>query len=1116
MRVPALLLATCLSAAAQTECVETKLENGLTLLVQEDHAAPVATVSVWYRVGSRNERPGQTGMSHLIEHMMFKGTPTHGKGEYSRTIKRNGGEYNAVTSFDFTAYYEVLASDRLDVAFELEADRMANLLFDPGEFEAEREVVKEERRTRIDDQPFGQAVESLFATAFQAHPYHWPTIGWRSDLDRVTRDECYAYYKRHYVPNNATVLVVGDVDPKEVEEKVRATFGAILKGEKVPHVEITEPEQRGERRFKIRRETQVTGVGLGWHVPNSAHEDGAAITVLQTILSNGESARIPKALMKDKQTALIAICLYQGDMIDPSLFIAFGVARPDKKAEDVERGILEEVQRIQDEPPTAKELERARNQIVAGRQFGAESSQALAIQLGTYQMVQGWDLGDRLLERIASVTAEDVQRVAKKYLTEDNRTVGTLVLPAAQAPKLAPPRGTGAAISPSDIKRVRLENGLTILVVERHGHPTVSLGALVRAGSAWDLPGKEGAASLTASAAVRGTPTRTPDAIDEAVDFVGGSWTASCDPDGATLTGKFLSKDLDLGLDLLTDSLRNASFPEKEVERLRGLVFGGIKAAKDQPSDVARKEFERIVYDGHPYGHASEGTEASIGMIERDDLVNFHRNLYAPNFTTIVIVGDVAAEEVVARLTKALGDWHTKEGPPGMASEAKPGDGIRLRIVDKPLEQATLVVGHRAVPRSHPDYYALKLMNDILGGGGLYNRLANDIRDKNGLAYSVGSAFRHRAQAGAFHVELQTKVASARQALGLVLEHLRRIREEGVTEGELEESRAYFLGSFPLAFETNAELVTQLLTIEAHGLGVEYLSEYAERMKAVTKADVDRVAKEHLRPEELVLVMVGDRAKTNLEVAGLGKVTEVEEARTTVPHVDPEPEAVAEVDRAIEAQGGAALLGMKDLTVDADTLLSSPMGQMQAKITLRIKRPNKWLADVAMGPMKVKQGFDGSKFWFEAMGTVKEVQGGDAMNVGGVGLLCPLLEMKEKETSFTTRRDGELDGRPAVLVDAHKEDGTVQTLYLDSETHLLLKSEGVQVTPQGKARVETFFRDYKAYGAITVPSHVEGLSDGKKSQEFKVADVKLDTGLEDSLFTMPEGKAPVKPPKENR
>lgn len=1116
MRIPALLLATCLAAAAQTACVETKLDNGLTLLVQEDHAAPVATVTVWFRVGSRNERPGQTGMSHLIEHMMFKGTPTHGKGEYSRTIKRNGGEYNAVTTYDFTAYYEVLASDRLDVAFELESDRMTNLIFDPREFEAEREVVKEERRTRIDDQPFGQAVESLFATAFQAHPYHWPTIGWRSDLDRVTRDECYAYYKRHYVPNNATVLVVGDVDPKEIEEKVRATFGAIPRGEEVPEVEITEPEQRGERRFKIRRETQVTGVGLGWHVPNSAHEDGAAITVLQTILSNGESARIPKALMKDKQCALIAICLYQGDMIDPSLFIAFGVARPDKKVEDVERGILEEVQRIQDEPPTTKELERARNQIVAGRQFSAESSQALAIQLGTYQMVRRWDLGDLLLERVESVTAEDVQRVAKKYFTEDNRTVGTLVAPVAQAPKLAPLRGTGAAISPSDIKRVRLENGLTILVVERHGHPTVSLGAFVRAGSAWDLPGKEGAASLTASAAVRGTPTWTPDSIDEAVDFVGGSLTASCDLDGATLTAKFLSKDFDLGLEMLTDSLRSASFPEKEVERLRGMAFGGIKAAKDQPSDVARKEFERIVYDGHPYGHASDGTELSIGAIERDDLVNLHRNLYAPNFTTVAVVGDVSAEEVVAKLTKALGDWEPKEGPPGMASEVKPGDGIRLRIVDKPLEQATLVVGHRAVPRSHPDYYALKLMNDVLGGGGLYNRLANDIRDKNGLAYSVGSAFRHRAQAGTFHVELQTKVASARQALALVLEHLTRIREEGVTEDELEESRSYFLGSFPLAFETNAELVTQLLTIEAHGLGVEYLSEYAEKMKAITKADVDRVAKEHLRPEELVLVMVGDRAKANLEVAGLGKVTEVEEAKTTIPQVQPEPEAVAEVERAIEAQGGAALVGMKDLTVDADATLSSPMGQMQAKITLRIKRPDKMLADVAMGALKIKQGFDGVKFWVEAMGTVQEVQGGDAINVGGVGLLCPLVEMKEKGTSFTTRREGEFEGKPAVLVDAHKDDGTVLTLYLDAETHLLVKSEGVQVTPQGKAKVETFFRDYKPYDAITVPSHVEGLTDGKKSQEFKVADVKLDTGLEDKIFEMPEGKAPVKPPKENR
>lgn len=1110
MRIPAILLTACVAAAAQNTCVETKLDNGLTLLVQEDHAAPLATVSVWYRVGSRNERPGLTGISHLIEHMLFKGTPTHGKGEFSRIVKRNGGEYNAVTTYDYTATYEVLASDRLDVAYELEADRMSNLLMDPAEFAAEREVVKEERRMRLDDQPFGQAATALFAHAYVAHPYHWPTIGWRSDLDAITRDDCFAYYKKYYVPNNATVLVVGDVDPKEAEEKVRVAFGTTPKGADVPEVGIVEPEQHGEVRFKLHRETQVSGLGIAWHVPNLAHEDAAALTVLQTVLSNGESARIPKALVKDKQVAMIAIALYQGDLVDPGLFIAYGIANPGKRVEDVEQGILEEIARIQATPPSAKELERARNQVFAQQEFAAESSQALTMQLGMYQVVKKWDLGDRLLDAVTRVSPEDVQRVAKMYLTEDNRTIGTL-MPPPEPPKLRPPGKGGAAITPDQIKRVKLANGLTVLVVERHGHPTASIAALVRAGSAWDLPGKAGVASLTASAVLRGTPTRTPDAIDEAIDFVGASLTAACEEDGATFRGKCLTKDFDATLDLLADSLQNASFPAGEVERLRGLAFGGLKAAKDQPSHVATEEFERIVFDGHPYGHPAEGTEASLGMIARDDLVNLHRDLYAPNFTTIAVVGDVSADEAIAKVTKAFADWKPKEGPPGVFPEVKPGDSIRLRIVDKPLEQATLIVGHRAVPRSHPDYYAIKLLNDILGGGGLYNRLANDIRDKHGLAYSVASGFKHRAQAGEFEVELQTKVASARQALGLVLEHLHRIRDEGVTPEELEESRAFYLGSFPLAFETNADLAGQLLNMEEYGLGVEYLSEYPEKMKAVTKADVDRVAKEHLRPEELVIVMVGDRAKANLEVAGLGKVTEVGEAKPSVPHVEAEPEAEVEVDRAIEAQGGAALTGMKDITIDCDTKMQSPMGLMEMKLHLQIKPPDRMAADVNMGGMKIRLGNDGTKMWMSAAGTVQEVKGTDAMNVGGLGALCPLLEARQKKAAFTGRRDGDVGGRKAILIDGHNEDGSVMTYFLDAETHLLLKSEGMQVTPQGRAKVESLFADYQKYGAATLPASVTGTIEGKPANEFKVHDVQIDTGIEDSIFEMPKGKQP--PPK---
>ena len=416
------------SARAQAPAVlAATLDNGLRVLLLEDHRSPIVSFQVWYRVGSRNEERGRTGIAHFLEHMLFKGTPKYGRGQFARLVEQNGGQDNAFTSQDVTSYYVNIAADKLDLVVDLESDRMVNALLDPKEIASEREVVIEERRTRTEDDPNGFLGEEVGALAFRAHPYGQPIIGWMEDIKRITPEEIRAFYKTYYQPNNAIVVAVGAFEAPVLMEKIKTQFGRIPRAPAPPVVTAAEPVQNGARRLLVQKEAQLPIVYLAYPVPNQTSPDAPALEILSTILSSGRSSRLYRSLIYDRQLALDAGGDYSWFAFDPNLFWFWATAMPGQTTETLEKELLAEMDKLGKEPVSDLELQRARNQIEAAFVFQDDSVHRRASMLARFETIGGHGLKDKYLERIRAVTAADVQRVARAYFIEQHKNVGVLL-----------------------------------------------------------------------------------------------------------------------------------------------------------------------------------------------------------------------------------------------------------------------------------------------------------------------------------------------------------------------------------------------------------------------------------------------------------------------------------------------------------------------------------------------------------------------------------------------------------------------------------------------------------------------------------------------------------------
>lgn len=879
---------------------ESVLPNGLTVLTKEVHTAPVVYFSVWYKAGSVNEGLGQTGMSHLLEHMLFKGTKTRGPGVISATLQNNGAQFNATTSFDRTNYFETLASDRLELGMEIEADRMVNSLFDAAEHRKEMTVVRSEYEAG-ENNPGRALSKAVRLTAHQVHPYRWSTIGFRADIENTSRDEMLAYYHNYYVPNNATIVLVGDFDTERALALVRKHFGSIPSRPVKQQFITPEPPQEGERRVVLRRAGALPQILIAYHIPEWSHRDRYALDVLETVLSGGRTSRFFQNLV---QTGLASSAdAYDYGLRDPDLLFLDAGAQTGKSNAELEKALLAEVEKLQTTPISDEELNRVLNQSEAAYIYSKDSVQSQGRVIGENAMKGDWRYGETYVENLRKVTPADVQRVAQLYLVERNRTVGyfepvakaaatrqasagkATTYAAASAPRnaavsyrssaLVRPRvrfAQGPAAPTSSAgqtapkpTRVVLDNGLTIIVQENHANPTVSLsGALLSAGGVFDPRDKAGLAGFTASQLSRGTQSRSLLDIARTLESVGASVGVSGGQEYVSLSGRSLTRDFSTILDVLSDKLRRPSFPADELEKARRQTLAGIEEAREETGALASIALSGALFPkGHPYYLPTlDEQEATLKALTRDDLVAFHAAHYAPDRMILTIVGDVKTDEAIAAIKKYFGDWQKKGNlPPVVIPDTPlpkgPTRTMVIPVADK--AQVDVLYGYPGqLKRTDPDFYTAVVLNTILGGGtGLSSRLASNVRDRLGLVYGIYASADATLGAGPFQVQFGSNPGNVDQAVAEMERQLTLMREKGATPEEVAQAVGYLTGSYPVTLATNAAVAGQLLIAEIYGLGLDYIQKRNDYYRAVTVEQVNAAAQKYLQPGIGALVIAG-------------------------------------------------------------------------------------------------------------------------------------------------------------------------------------------------------------------------------------------------------------------
>jgi zinc protease len=866
------------------EVRETVLPNGLKVLTKEVHAAPVVTTYVWYKVGSRNENVGMTGISHQIEHLMFKGTRRLKTLDIDRLITRAGGDNNAFTSQDFTAYYIELPRDKLEVALQIEADRMTGSRMSPEDLAKEKNVVLSELEGNENNPQF-VLDEFVQGAAFHAHPYHWPIIGFKSDVQSFTPEKVRSYYRTYYQPNNATLVIAGDFSTEEVLGRVRALFGRIPRAPDPPQVVTEEPPQRGERRVVVKKEGLTHYFEVVYHVPPFRGRDSKALDVLDAVLTGGKSSRLFKALVESGLAA--SVDSYLPKSHDPGWYGLYVTVRSGVDPDTVEKVLFSEIGKVQRDTLDDRELKKAVNQTKAQFIYAKDNVSSQAYYLGYFETVASYKLLDTYVDGLKAVTKADIRRVASQYLIPDNRTVG-IFEPISPKPGQAQP-SSQPAIGPRHYKppqgnrdfgipeyhiknqksktpssarteRITLPNGLVLVVRENHANPTVGISGNLKAGGMYNPRDRMGLASFTAEMLARGTTTRTRQQIAEGLDFIGARLSTSAGIEAANFQAYCLSENFEQVFTLLADLLRRPSFPEGEVANLRGEFETGIKEENDDLRNVSRRELNYALYpEGHPYRQTPRGTLESVGAITRKDVLGFYQTHYRPDTMILIVVGDVTVEQVKQQCQALFGDWSVAGkapayGIPSVPLAENPGRKV-VPMMDK--SEAIVRMGHAGIARSDPDYYACEVMNFILGSGSFTSRLMADLRDKQGLTYGVFSYFQATQGAGPFGIVMQVNPRDVDRAVSATRADLEEFITKGITGQELKEAKDYLIGNLPLSLESNSGIAQMLLETEFYHLGLDYVERYPALIRAVTREDVQTMARKHLHPDRLATVIAG-------------------------------------------------------------------------------------------------------------------------------------------------------------------------------------------------------------------------------------------------------------------
>ena len=877
------------------------LKNGLKVILSEDKRLPMVAVNLWYHVGPANEIPGRTGFAHLFEHMMFQGSKHVAADTHFKLLEAAGAsDINGTTDFDRTNYFETVPSNELELALWIESDRMGYLLdvLDEKALANQRDVVRNERRQSLENQPYGVAEEALYQALYPAgHPYHGVVIGSHADLAASELNDVQQFFKEYYTPNNASLAIVGDFDPAAARRLVEKYFGTLKRGPEVPKITAQTAPIPSEKRLTVTDTVQLPRVYLAWLTPPIFKPGDADADLAADILGGGKSSRLYKTLVYDKQIAQ-SVQVTQESLILGSKFTIQATARPGHTAQELEDVINAEVMRLMQEPPASAEFERAQNTLESRIILGLETLGGFggkADRLNSYEhYLHTPDYLAQDLQRYRDATPQSVKTFAETYLGRNKRVVvhaipGDKKLPAdPAASKSDKPAGTAQSVNADEAWRTAkpksgplkaaqfatpqqftLPNGLTVIFSERRELPVVSATLVFGSGSGTNPPDQPGLANFSVAMLDEGTTTKSALQIADEAARLGATLTTSSSMDSSQVAVTSLSRQFPSALALVSDVVLHPTFPQEEVERQRASRLANLVSLKSNPGQVAQRVMAAAVFGpNHPYGYIETGTEASNKALTRDAMVGFWKQHIVPGNAALVVVGAVSRPELEKLVAQAFSEWTGKA--PGRPTMPPPRQtDAKLIIVDTPgAAQTQLRIAGVGARRATPDFEATEVMNMVLGG--LFtSRINLNLREDKGYTYGAFSAFAFRKEPGPFYAGSGVRTDATAPSVSEILTEIRKMRDVQVTVDELALGRDSLVRSLPGRFETSAQAAGSLSTLYVYQLGLDYYAQYVERLLGVDAASVQASARKYLLPEQLLVVAVGDRQKIESDLKNL-------------------------------------------------------------------------------------------------------------------------------------------------------------------------------------------------------------------------------------------------------
>jgi zinc protease len=825
------------------------LENGLTLIIREDHSAPVVSAQAWCKAGSVDEgRWLGAGLSHVLEHMLFKGTTNRAAGRIDQEVQDAGGYMNAYTSFDRTVYWINVPNTGAKVAIDILCDIMQNATIPAEELEKEKQVILREMDMNQDD-PGQRSARRLFETAYTRSPYRFTIIGYPDIFNEVKRDDIYSYYREKYAPNNTFFVVVGDINAAEVESQIREAFAKSRTRPMPPSVLPQEPRQVAARAVIEEAPIELSHFHFSWHIPELRHADVPYLDVLATLLGGGRSSRLYQEV-REKQGLVNSVDAWTYTPGNPGLFGMSAMVEPDK-FQAAQDAMLAELERVRRDGIAPEELAKAVKQFTAGTLASRKTMQGQAQDLGgSWMSANDLNFSARYLEVVKHATPEDIHRVARQYLTPENRTLYALLAQGSTPEK----REQKDHYSETPVQKFDLPNGLRLLVKENHRLPFVEIRAAFKGGVLAEAESNNGATLLMSRMLLQGTATRTAAQIVTEMESLGGNIDTYAGNNSFGLNAEVLSSDFGTGLEVVSDVLLNPSFPAEAFEREQQIQLGNIRAQRDELLHSASRLMRRELFGNSGYGLHSLGSEKSVGSLKVEEVQKLHCELAVPRNCVLAIFGDVDTQVVKRAVEQKFATWKggnealTKLSPAGFPP--KPKKVVETR--DK--KQAVMIVGFPGATLSGDDRYALELLQEACSDLG--SRLFLRIRENLGLAYYVGAQNFVGLTPGFFAFYVGTAPEKVDLVESELLKEAELLRKEGLSEEELKRAKAKVIGQKKIARQDLGGYAITSVLDELYGLGYLHADQEDAQYEAVTLEQVKAAANKYLLPQSSVISII--------------------------------------------------------------------------------------------------------------------------------------------------------------------------------------------------------------------------------------------------------------------